>query len=120
MSHTHYILQVYNCTILHHNNCVILIVPLVFVQELKTNCSKDEDEKGEVCLGEFCDKLFGVEGVASRKGDHLGLFHLGSTIVLVFEAPKSFEFSVRGGDRVKFGQALGTASRKLHIDCYDE
>lgn len=76
---------------------------------------------GVACQGELCDRLFGFEGVATRKGSHLGLFHLGSTIVLVFEAPKSFEFSVRAGDRVKFGQALGTASRKMHsVDCYDE
>ena len=56
-----------------------------------------------------------------RKGDHVGLFHLGSTVVLVFEAPKSFEFSVGVGDRVKYGQPLGTAATKMHsVELYSE
>ncbi|KAM7533298.1 hypothetical protein Aperf_G00000126308 [Anoplocephala perfoliata] len=40
-------------------------------------------------------------------GAPFGLFKMGSSIVLVFEAPaKGFEWSVKPGDKVKFGQAL--------------
>ena len=32
---------------------------------------------------------------------------MGSTVVLIFEAPKEFEFVVKPGDKVKLGETLG-------------
>ena len=40
-------------------------------------------------------------------GEEVGGFLLGSTIVLVFEAPESFTFDVQPGEKVRVGQALG-------------
>eukprot|EP01062_Namystynia_karyoxenos_P074330 TRINITY_DN7121_c0_g1_i1.p1 TRINITY_DN7121_c0_g1~~TRINITY_DN7121_c0_g1_i1.p1 ORF type:complete len:498 (+),score=123.58 TRINITY_DN7121_c0_g1_i1:91-1494(+) len=41
------------------------------------------------------------------KGRQLGLFNLGSTVVLIFEAPSDFQFDVAPGERVRLGQSLG-------------
>lgn len=46
-------------------------------------------------------------GYPLLKGQQMGGFNLGSTVVLVFEAPKNFEFQVKRGEKVKVGQPLG-------------
>jgi phosphatidylserine decarboxylase len=42
----------------------------------------------------------------------MGGFCLGSTIVLVFEAPPSFEFGVHAGQKVRVGQQLGNLPKE--------
>lgn len=37
----------------------------------------------------------------------MGGFKLGSTVVMVFEAPRGFAFTVKPGEKVKVGQAMG-------------
>ncbi|KAG9452269.1 hypothetical protein H6P81_005173 [Aristolochia fimbriata] len=57
-------------------------------------------------------------GVSLKKGDEVASFNLGSTVVLVFQAPISrsqgkkseaseFKFCVKNGDRVRMGEAIG-------------
>ena len=45
-------------------------------------------------------------GVFLRKGEELGLFEMGSSIVLLFECPKEMEVVKKEGDFVKYGERL--------------
>ena len=47
-----------------------------------------------------------LTGVHVKRGDELGAFRLGSTVVLVFE-PRSAELTGEVGEAVRFGQRLG-------------
>lgn len=48
-----------------------------------------------------------LKGQPLRAFDEMGGFMLGSTIVMIFEAPSNFEFKVTQGDKVRVGQTLG-------------
>lgn len=102
-----------------------------FDRELRTNSLTTDTEadraaeeaagRGEPYLG-FAEASYEgastvLGGHALRRGDEMGGFQLGSTIVLVFEAPaegkgqdgkrKGWEWQVQKGQTVKQGQALG-------------
>lgn len=49
-----------------------------------------------------------------QKGELFGQFNMGSTIILLFEAPKEFEFDLCSGDRVLVGQALTATKQEKH------
>lgn len=66
------------------------------------------------------ERVYALEGVGKslKKGAEVAAFNLGSTVVLVFQAPtlkmlqnrdssSEFRFSIRRGDRVRVGEALG-------------
>lgn len=60
-------------------------------------------------MGEFFERHIGDgTGFGVRKGDRLGNFNLGSSIVLVFEAPDTFKFEVETGQVIRYGQPLGS------------
>lgn len=56
---------------------------------------KDENEK-------VFEKKIGVV-----RGEEIGYFTLGSSVVLVFEAKDDFEFIIKPGEKVKVGQKIG-------------
>lgn len=66
-------------------------------------------------FGEYFDTVLRAgedtdQGIAMKRGDHMGMFNLGSTLVLLFEAPSDFQFVVKQGQSVKRGQPLGTVT----------
>ncbi|XP_034054657.1 phosphatidylserine decarboxylase proenzyme, mitochondrial isoform X2 [Gymnodraco acuticeps] len=48
------------------------------------------------------------EGVVLQRGAAVGEFNLGSTIVLLFEAPKDFSFDLQPGQKIRVGEGLGS------------
>ncbi|ORY86197.1 phosphatidylserine decarboxylase-domain-containing protein [Protomyces lactucae-debilis] len=82
-------------------------IRIAFDKDLKTNTlTKDKPEHGFVeATYKASSKLLG--GHPLRAGEEMGGFSLGSTIVLVFEAPSSFKFVVESGQHVNVGEALG-------------
>lgn len=76
---------------------------LDFDERLKTNRMRD------ICVhcgGDISSKLYPA-GVRLGPGDNLGGFRLGSTVVLVFDAPSDFQLQVGVGDTIKVGEVLG-------------
>ena len=50
-----------------------------------------------------------------EKGDPFGEFNLGSTIVLIFEAPDDFTWNLNGEDVVKVGMPLCSQLKECAI-----
>lgn len=46
-------------------------------------------------------------GFPLSKGQEVGGFKLGLTVVLIFEAPENFKFNLENGQKVKVGESLG-------------
>ena len=89
---------------------------LIFAQALRTNVGSRRDHP----IGTFTEAVYSsaspaVNGQALVKGDEMGGFCLGSTVVLVFEAPvadhaggkRGFTWAVEKGQTIKMGQVLG-------------
>lgn len=48
-----------------------------------------------------------TQDIYLRRGEEIGKFRLGSTVVLVFEAPSDFKWQVEPGEKVRMGNPLG-------------
>ena len=113
-------------------------IKINFDRELRTNslttdtaadrAAEEAANRGESYSG-FAEATYGeaskiLGGHALRKGEEMGGFQLGSSIVLVFEAPKGrrksfdegwtdgsrkggWQWGVRQGQQVKYGEAVG-------------
>ncbi|KAJ2083539.1 phosphatidylserine decarboxylase 1 [Coemansia sp. RSA 988] len=82
-------------------------VVINFDRGLRTNLREKRLEPGEFSQLEYKALSPRLAGVPLRKGQEVGGFRLGSTVVLVFSAPQTFKFCISPEQRVKMGQALG-------------
>jgi len=79
--------------------------------ELKTNIREhDKIYKG---WGGFFEHEYGE--IKMNKGDQMGVFRLGSAILLLFEAPHSFQFLVQPGNTILVGQPVGDSKPLQHL-----
>lgn len=54
--------------------------------------------------------------VKLKAGEEFGEFNLGSTMVMLFEAPKDFEFQIDVNQKIKYGEAIGSFPKEEDID----
>lgn len=76
---------------------------LNFDEKLKTNRFRDIPV---YCGGDISIKKY-QQSHELDAGTTVGGFKLGSTVVLIFDAPKGFEFTVAPGDKVRVGAPIG-------------
>lgn len=77
-----------------------------FDKNLRTNLRR-RPPPGAFIEAHYSQASMLLRGQPLTRGQEMGGFKLGSTIVMVFEAPRGFRFTVKPGEKVKVGQAFG-------------
>jgi phosphatidylserine decarboxylase len=85
-----------------------------FDKDLRTNNLLREKPDGSYAEATYANSSALLGGHALHAGEEMGGFSLGSTVILVFEAPKdTVEFCVGQKSKVKVGQALFKCKPKV-------
>ncbi|XP_037036970.1 phosphatidylserine decarboxylase proenzyme, mitochondrial isoform X1 [Bradysia coprophila] len=71
---------------------------------------------GKLNKTEHFDEIELPQDTILEKGQLLGQFNMGSTVVLIFEAPKYFKFFVEQGQTIKMGEPLGCTKNRRNFD----
>lgn len=82
-------------------------IKINFDQALRTNNRLRPHPAGTYIEAVYSKASSLLRGQPLSAGDEMGGFKLGSTIVLIFEAPKNFTFAVEEGQKIKVGEAIG-------------
>ncbi|CAE6513649.1 unnamed protein product [Rhizoctonia solani] len=77
-----------------------------FDKNLRTNLRK-RPPPGAFVEAHYTQASALLRGQPLARGHEMGGFKLGSTVVMVFEAPPNFRFMIKPGEKVKVGQAFG-------------
>jgi len=73
--------------------------------EFKSNLPHHKPNKNLSFEENYLSMFDAEKGFSSGRGDEIAFFHMGSTVVLIFESP-ALEFDVLPGDHVKMGTSL--------------
>ncbi|KAI9100991.1 phosphatidylserine decarboxylase-domain-containing protein [Phlyctochytrium arcticum] len=83
-------------------------IKIDFDKDLRTNLAKRHMTHPPGTYNE----LTYAPNVVLQKGDQMGGFELGSTVVLVFEAPNDFSFQMEAGQTVRMGERIGEIANR--------
>ncbi|KAG8824717.1 phosphatidylserine decarboxylase 1 [Serendipita sp. 401] len=87
-----------------------------FDKDLRTNERRKRPAPGVFREAVYTKASPLLGGQPLKPGVEVGGFKLGSTIVLVFEAPKTFQFSLQAGQKVRVGESMGDVEPPLAHD----
>ncbi|TFY66645.1 hypothetical protein EVG20_g4433 [Dentipellis fragilis] len=82
-------------------------IKINFDEALRTNVRGRPPPPGTYTEAVYSRASSVLNGQPLSPAQEMGGFCLGSTIVLIFEAPKTFEFTAHAGHKVRVGQKMG-------------
>jgi len=84
--------------------CLVGSMKIYFDEKIMT--SKPYSEcKAHKHNGIYFDKTYDQK-IKLNRGDPIGEFNIGSTVILIFEAPKNFEFSISDNQKLFLGESI--------------